>query len=80
MTDDEHIAGLGKLLANLHSLELTLRIFLAEATGQMGGEQNCNFPEPGTKSVCESFLTNWDSLRQLIYKFNGTLSPAEFPM
>jgi hypothetical protein len=79
MTGDEHIAGLGKLLANLHSLELTLRIFLAKANGQMEGEQNCTFPEPGTKSVWESFLTNWDSLRQLIDKFNGTLSPAEFP-
>jgi hypothetical protein len=54
MTDDEHIAGLGKLLANLHSLELTLRIFLLKPTDKWDGNKIALFlsraPNPFAKA------------------------------
>jgi hypothetical protein len=72
MTDDDHLAGLGKLMGNLQSLELCLRIFLAEEA-----RQDWRLPAPQTKSVPETFLTNWDSLSELVNKYNRKLTAAE---
>jgi hypothetical protein len=75
MNGDDHLAGLGKLMGNLQSLELCLRIFLAEAAGE-----NWHLPASQGTSVPENSLTNWDAFGTLISKYNKGLSAAELPL
>jgi hypothetical protein len=68
MKFDDYVLGLGKVVSNLQSLELVLRIFLCEAN---------NFPDDSTTSMQANHLTNWDSLGQLIDKYHAKLSAEE---
>ncbi|MCI0707542.1 MAG: hypothetical protein L0Y80_08685 [Ignavibacteriae bacterium] len=65
MTLDEHTMLLGKLHVNLLSLELVLRFFLCESKGE-----NAKVPEPVEKVVLLTYLTNYDSLGELIKQYN----------
>ena len=71
MTLEEHTLNLGKLIVNLHSLEFSLRVFLCEAH-----KESFLIPNIGQKSVTETHLTNYDSLGQLIGKYNEIVTSA----
>jgi hypothetical protein len=73
MTPEEHLIGLGKLVANLQSLEMFLRLFLAGDS-----KENVIFPSAGDTLVPETFLTNFDSLGELVRKYNKALTGSEF--
>jgi hypothetical protein len=77
MTLDEHSLHLGGLLANFQSLEFILRAFLQEhslptpiSTGTHGTDFY-SFPI-GTE-LPENEITNYNSLGQLIDKFNASM-------
>ena len=74
MTVDEYLIGIGKIVGNLQSLELMIRIFLADAHGQA-----MTFPTAKDLNtrVPVTYLTNRDSLGPLIDEFNAGLSAAE---
>lgn len=71
---DEHFLFLGKLVANLQSLEFALRAFLVNYEIRSGG----SFPqsadlynmEEGNVVALNAF-TNYDNLRQLITRYNA---------
>lgn len=76
MTQDEHARYLGKLVANFQSLEFILRAFLqqlptAPPFGLAHGTDIYSFPVGTEVPVNE--LTNFDSLGQLIKKFNSEM-------
>jgi len=66
MTLEEHTLELGKLQINFHSLELLLRLFLTETNGE-----EIKIPTIGQTSIELTHLTNYDSLGQLITKYNN---------
>lgn len=73
MALDTHVQGLGKLLGNFHSLEFTLRLYLyklpsAPSSGVLYGTDIYSFPV-GTE-LNECAITNYDSLGDLIDKYN----------
>jgi hypothetical protein len=72
MKDEEHYLGVGRLVSNLQSLEFLLRIFLCEANGEA-----FDLPKVSTASMPTNHLTNYNSLGQLIDKYNIALSPDE---
>jgi hypothetical protein len=72
MKHEDHNLRVGQLVTNLGSLETVLRLFLAEANGQQ-----LSIPKQGDKSAPLSFLTSWDSLGQLVERFNDALSAEE---
>jgi len=73
MTIQEHSQNLGGLLANFHSLEFMLRAFLHKHNPDeekwANGMDVYNY-EIGTK-LPENSFTNFDSLGQLIKKYNA---------
>jgi hypothetical protein len=73
---DEYVRQLGQLLANFQSLEFILRAFLqglsARPVGIPYGTDIYSFPV-GTE-LPESELTSYDSLWELIKKFNGEMN------
>lgn len=74
MTFDEHVNFLGKLIANLNSLEFRLRAFLQELhTARPLGLPNGTdiYTLPLGTELPESEITSYDSLGELIEKFNG---------
>jgi hypothetical protein len=75
MDGNDHTCGLGMIIGNLHALEFCLRVFLCEAHSQQ-----IEFPSDATMSVPETFISNWDSLGQLIDKYNASLSLSESHM
>jgi len=79
----EYALHLGGLLSNFHSLEFVLRIFLqsqpgARSTGIPYGVDIYSFPV-GT-DLMESEITSYDSLGQLISKFNAQMKKANRPL
>jgi len=68
----DHLSGLGKIIGNLHTLELMLGIFLCKAHGE-----NVEFPESSMGTVPETHLTNFMTLGELIAAYNSALAPAE---
>jgi hypothetical protein len=68
----EHVIGLGKIIGNLHTLELLLRVFMCEAKGE-----NLEFPDSSTGPMQETHLTNYMSLGDLLGAYNSTLAPPE---
>ncbi len=72
MEGTEHVIGIGKIIGNLNSLELLLRVFLCEANGE-----KLEFPASSTGTVQETHLTNLMSLGDLIDAYNSTLTPPE---
>jgi hypothetical protein len=82
MTADEHAKQLGGLVGNFHSLEFILRAFLqqlptARPIGIPHGADIYSFPV-GTE-LPESELTSYDSLRELIEKFNREMGRRSLP-
>jgi len=76
MTLDEHARHLGRLLSNLQSLEFLLRAFLSQLPGARpfglpDGTDIYSFPV-GAR-VPENDLTSYDSLTQLLEKFNSAM-------
>jgi hypothetical protein len=72
MTTQEHLEGLGKVIGNLLTLELMLRVFLCEAAGE-----NLDYPNPGDTHVDETHLTNRKSLKPIIVEYNSGLNLTE---
>ena len=72
MDANAHLLGLGKIVANLQTLEILLRIFLCDATGQ-----TFTHPKASDTSLPESYLTNYDTLGKLIDDYNATLGVSE---
>ncbi len=72
MTLEDHALGIGKIIGNLQSFEFLTRAFLAEAN-----RQKLELPSAETTELPETYITNRSSLRQIIEKYNETLSPSE---
>jgi hypothetical protein len=72
MTGEDHLTGMGKVTGNFHALEHVLRVFLCEANGE-----KLEYPSSTASSVVETHLTNRDSLRPIIDKYNDSLQPTE---
>ncbi|MBY0498883.1 MAG: hypothetical protein K2P74_04590 [Nitrosomonas sp.] len=68
MTLDDHAKQLGGLVGNFQSLEFMLRSFLFLQNGAPEGKDIYSFRVGESLPVSE--LTNWDSLGELIRKFN----------
>lgn len=76
MTLDDHARGLGGLLANFHSLEFVLRIFLNRLPGArpMGVLYGTDiYLSPVGTELPENDITSYDSLGQLFAKFNAEM-------
>lgn len=74
MKQEEHPLNLGKLLANFHSLEFALRLFLwtDEFVTGVTSPQAVNLDAMNKGDiVAENAFTNYDSLSQLIEKYNN---------
>jgi hypothetical protein len=69
---DKYAANLGKIVANLHALEFSIRIFMCDIH-----RENYTLPHAGDTMVPLSHLTNFDTLGQLIQKYNACLLPNE---
>ena len=70
---DEYVINLGKLVANLHSLEFVLRAFLLNHSRARGIPQiDYNGLNVGD-TVAEDAFTNYDSLAELIDKYNAAV-------
>lgn len=81
MTEDEHAKKLGRLIANLNSLEFILRALLqnlptAKPLDLPNGKDIYSFPV-GTE-LAESEITNYDTLEKLIEKFNAFANQRGF--
>lgn len=70
----EYFEGLGKIVANLQSLEFVLRSFLLNseiATGRSFPESKKLYDMNVDDTVSLNAFTNYDTLRQLISKYNN---------
>jgi hypothetical protein len=74
MTCDEHSKQIGKIVVNLQSLEIVLRLFLSAKAGE-----NAQLPLPGDTTVPETWLTNYKSLGNLVGVYNAELTSIESP-
>jgi len=73
MTNDLHQAYLGKLLANLHTLEFHLRAFFQNLPGArpLGVAEGTNiYLCPEGSELPENDFTNYESLGKLINRYN----------
>jgi hypothetical protein len=82
MTLDEHARQLGGLVGNFQSLEFVLRAFLqglptARPIGIPRGTDIYSFPV-GTE-LPENEMTSYESLDQLIYRFNSEMKKRGLP-
>lgn len=73
MTFEEHAYNLGSVVANLQSFEFGLRLFLCVAHNEP-----IKIPSRGQITGPETYLTNYDSLSELIKKYNDIAS-SKFP-
>ena len=79
---DYHALGLGKITGNLHSLELLLRLFLHNVD-----LKRYNSPPPEVNLdkikvgdvVSENYFTNWDTLGELVEKYNNLVTTQKTP-
>ena len=72
MDGSQHLIGLGKIVGNLHSLELAVRAFLCEEAGE-----NMGFPSFALGLGPLTHLTNFMSLGELIKTYNSKLTASE---
>ena len=82
MTLNEHTLHLGKLLVNFHSLEFSLRAYLANSpeaapTGLPLGTDI--YSQPVGAELPEDDFTSYDSLEQLLTKVNEKLKVQRLP-
>ena len=82
MNLNEHARHLGGLLANLQSLELLIRVYLSKQPGarSIGPVGTDIFSHPVGTIVPESDMTSYDSLTQLITKFNLSMEQQGKPI
>jgi len=76
---EDYVTSLGKLIGNLHSLEMALRAHLGgldESATQPFSPIQLENLHPGIQ-LPENAFTNFDSLAKLIRKFNCSLSPNQ---
>jgi hypothetical protein len=75
MTLEEHTNNLGKLIVNFHSLEFMLRNYLQKNSSKsIGTPYGVSFyTYPVDTELPENEITNYDSLGQLINKFNAIM-------
>lgn len=74
MTEEQHIDGLGRLVANLQSIEFMVRIVLSRLPGAVayGIPKGTNTYSYAVGSdLPENDVTNYDSLGQLIDRYNA---------
>jgi len=75
---DEHSKNLGKIVANLQSLEFSLRVFLLEADGT---RSNVDYSRLNVgDQIAEDAFTNWDQLSDLIRKYNERVMSIDSSM
>jgi hypothetical protein len=72
MVPEEHLRRVGGIILNLQALELTLRRFLVEASGQ-----TMYWPRPTDTLVPENYITNYMPLGPIIDDFNQALNEVE---
>ncbi len=77
MDDDAHALGLGSLVANLQSLELMLRAYLALTSGDEEADGRRLIGKGVGDKVPEDPFTNYDSLGQLIRKYNAQVGDPD---
>jgi predicted GTPase len=70
-TFEEHAYNLGSVVANLQSLEFSLRLFLCATYNEP-----IKIPSSGQVTMPETHLTNYDSLGELIKKYNNIAASA----
>jgi hypothetical protein len=73
MTPEEYNLGVGTLIANLQSFEFGLRLFLWNRQSLTSWEFVHNLR--AGESVEENAFTDYDSLRDLIRKYNSAVKP-----
>ncbi|OIP87722.1 MAG: hypothetical protein AUK24_09050 [Syntrophaceae bacterium CG2_30_49_12] len=79
---DNYQRALGQIIGNLHSLELILRLFLHNVDSKRYG-----FPPPEVNLdkirvgdvVPESYFVNYDSLKDLVKKYNSLVTSQNAP-
>ncbi len=82
MTLEEHTLNLGKLLVNFHSLELLLRLNLANSPGSrpIGLTTDTDiYSLPVGTEIPENDITSYDSLGDLLAKVNNKLNTQHLP-
>ena len=76
----DHATRLGKITGNLQSLETMLRVFLDRRSGpdspRLPQGKTCFGPQPGEEVPVNAF-TNFDTLGQLITKFNALVAARD---
>lgn len=77
MDHEAHALGLGSLMANLQSLELLLRAFLVKTSGDEEADGRRLIGKGVGDTVPEDPFTNYDSLGQLIGKYNAQVADPE---
>lgn len=71
----EHACNIGKIVSNLQSLEFVLRAFLLEA---LGASNKVNYQHLNIGDLIpEDAFTNWDTMAQLIKKYNSRVLPID---
>ena len=70
--EKDHFERLGRLVANMQSLELALRVFLHnnEIANGLPSPSKIYSEMKAGDVVIKDVFTNWDSLKQLITKYN----------
>lgn len=79
---ESYALALGKIVSNLHGLELLLRVFLHNAD-----KKRYRSPPPEVDpdkikvaaDVAENYFTNYDSLGDLIKRYNGLVAGLKAP-
>ncbi len=74
---DDYARNLGKVVGNLHSLEIMLRLFLHKVELNRYGATPPEVSLDNIKAgnvLPENYLTNWDSLGDLVKKYNDSVT------
>lgn len=80
-TSDEAYEAIGKVIRNIHALEFALRLFLYEIQKNDSNLHNQSFDMHSLSvgdCIPETALTSYDTLGQLIKKFNAELRNRRF--
>lgn len=81
-TSDNYPLALGEIAANLRGLELLLRFFLDKVDSKRYGSPP-PIVEPGKIKkgdvVPENYFTNWDTLGELVKKYNSLVTSQKAP-
>ena len=83
--DEKHILSIGKLISNLQSLEFLLRGFLAtiydsDSDGLIPGMPKDMYDLQAGQTVPINHITNYESLRQIIDKYNDYVKEEDISL